>query len=82
MKTGAKLKMGANMIKQTVLVVLYNLNLCINQDGVYKYYEVIFVDLNHKAVSLGWTRQNIYIYYLEQKPLSQSHTCLLYLEEI
>ena len=24
----------------------------INQDGVYKYYEVILVDPNHKAVSL------------------------------
>ncbi len=25
----------------------------INQDGVYKYYEVILVDPNHKAVSIG-----------------------------
>ena len=25
----------------------------INQDGVYKYYEVILVDPNHKAVSTG-----------------------------
>jgi large subunit ribosomal protein L15e len=25
----------------------------VNQDGVYKYYEVILVDPNHKAVSIG-----------------------------
>jgi hypothetical protein len=25
----------------------------INQDGVYKYYEVILVDPNHKGVSIG-----------------------------
>jgi len=25
----------------------------INQDGVYKYYEVILVDPNHKVVSIG-----------------------------
>lgn len=30
----------------------------INQDGVYKYYEVILVDPNHKAVSIPFPRPN------------------------